>query len=92
MVFAYSKEAVGRLERDVCAARARIRELEAALARKDAALAAADKMLAVLDNMHMKLGLPSAYDYEGERVAIAYRTNETRALIAAALKEEEVKR
>ena len=29
MVFAYSKEAVGRLERDVCAAKARIRELEA---------------------------------------------------------------
>jgi len=42
MVFAYSKEAVGRLERDLCAAQARIRELEAALADKDAALAAAN--------------------------------------------------
>ena len=88
MVFAYSKEAVGRLERDVCAARARIRELEAALARKDAALAAVNTKLQDAIDYHNAAEDTHAND---TRELLKY-IKAARALIATALTAEEVKR
>ena len=65
---------------------------EAALARKDAALAAADKMLAVFQDIDEQLALPIEWNYGEECIAVAMDVAAARALIAVALKVEEVKK
>ena len=68
---------------------ARIRELEADVARKDTALAAADKMLAVFQDIGEALAVPIEWEYEGETIAVATDVAAAREAIAKLNEEAE---